>query len=557
MTAVLSFICLNIFAVTLPKETVIAEFDGGKITLGDLDNRIAKISPMYQSHYKTEDGKKKLLKNMCIEKLFYQEALNQGIQNDKKIMLRNKYIKISAYSRIYQRELKKNYKIPEKDLKDYYIQYADSLYAGRTFDESKAQIEAKLLQQYITKFFQKKKTELFKKYNVIIDTANIARINLQDMDKNSAIGDKIVFSGSEDILNMTVADFVKYFNILDRNQTAHIKTQKNLRDLIDKLLEMEVYYLDALKNGYKNNEEVKNEYDEAERKVILQNVYQKIVLDKIDTTEVAMKKFYDENPDKFSSKEYRKIQAFSFDDEKNAEKIRKKIVKLAKKGKEEEISKLLKTNCLHPENNGVKDFIYKNGVIPGLGKDKVYSETVWKIEPNEVSDVFKNSKGEFVFIRILEDHKAEVPAFDDIKDKVKHTYMKTKSREKFEEVSAELEKKFNLKKYPDKLINRLTAEEYFTKAEEAQKKRRFNDALFYYDKIIKYYPNGKDDYKALFMKGFIYSEDLKNKDEALKIFQDFLDKFPKGELTDSAEFMMKELKGESNVLKKIEEKKEN
>ncbi|OQX71617.1 MAG: hypothetical protein B6D62_01675 [Candidatus Cloacimonas sp. 4484_275] len=557
ITTVFIATVVNISAANLPKDTVLAEFDGGKITVEDLDNRIARISPMYQSRYKTEDAKQNLLKNMCIEELFYQEALAKGLQNDEKIKLRNKYIKISAYSRVFKRNQQKEFKVPEKDLKDYYIKYADSLYAGRTFEESKTQIELKLRPQYKKNLFKNMKNDLYKKFDVKIDTANIKLIDLTDMDKNLEIGNKVIVSGSKDILNMTVSDFVKYFGIIDKQQASLTKTSKDLLNMIDKLTEMKVFYLEAKEKGYDNNEEVKKEYDQAVRKVLLQNIYQQIVLDKIDTTLVALKKFYDENPDKFSSKEYRKIQAFTFDDEKKANKIRKKIIKLAKKGKEEEISKLLKANCLHPENNGIKDYIYKNNIIPGIGKDIVYSETVWKTEPNKVSDVFKNSKDEFVFVRILEDHKAEVPPFEQIKEKVRKTYMRTKSREKFEEVSAELEKKYHLKKYPEKLINKLTAEEYFTKAEEAQKKRRFNDALFYYDKIIKYYPNNTDDYKAMFMKGFIYSEDLHKKDEALEIFREFLEKYPEGELTESAEFMIKELSGESNVLKSIEENKNN
>ena len=130
--------------------------------------------------------------------------------------------------------------------------------------------------------------------------------------------------------------------------------------------------------------------------------------------------------------------------------------------------------------------------------------------------------------------------------------MKDLSRKNFEEITVEFEKSFNLKKYPERMIVILTAEEYFNKAESAQKRRKFTDAIFYYDQVIKNYPNNADDYKATFMKGFLYAEELKNKDEAISCFKDVLNKFPEGELHESATFMISELEGKTNLLESFE-----
>ncbi len=45
------------------------------------------------------------------------------------------------------------------------------------------------------------------------------------------------------------------------------------------------------------------------------------------------------------------------------------------------------------------------------------------------------------------------------------------------------------------------------------------------------------------MKGFILAENLNEKKEALKIFEQVLQDYPQGELHDSAQFMKDELTG--------------
>ena len=179
---------------------------------------------------------------------------------------------------------------------------------------------------------------------------------------------------------------------------------------------------------------------------------------------------------------------------------------------------MVREYSLEKKNDGVTAKIFKNGIIPGIGKDKTYSDMVWKTKPHAFSKIFRNSKDKFVFFLVEEDVKAVAKPFDDVKSSIKRNKMKTESKALFDKKVQELAEKYNLKKYPDKLIVKLTAEEYFNKAEESQKKRKFKDAIYYYDQVYKYYKNGKDDYKALFMKGFLLSEELKDKDKAYSVY---------------------------------------
>jgi len=291
---------------------------------------------------------------------------------------------------------------------------------------------------------------------------------------------------------------------------------------------------------------------QIKRNMALRTIYNALVVDAIDTSEEAVQKFYDENMDQFSTLAHRKIQTFGFDTKKTATKMRKKVKKLIKKQKDEEINALIAENSVYKAKDGILDHVYDNGIIPGIGKDEVYCDMVWAIELGQLSDVFQNSKEKFVFLRILEDVVATATPFEEVKAKVEQNLMRTKSKEKFESVKQELEIKYALNKYPDKMVITLSAEEYFNKAEAAQKRRRFNDAIFYYDEVIKHYKNDKDDYKAMFMKGFLFAEELKDKEKAIVIFEEFLTLYPEGDLSESAQYMLSSLKNNEDMIESIE-----
>jgi len=208
-------------------------------------------------------------------------------------------------------------------------------------------------------------------------------------------------------------------------------------------------------------------------------------------------------------------------------------------------------------DNGEINYVYNNNLIPKCGQDTVWCEKVWetkpgKTKPEKMSGIFESAQGYYVFFRILEDNLAVPTAFEDASVKIENEMRKELSREYFQETDSQLRAKFAVKVLSDNLVEKLTPEEYFENAEKAQKKRRYKDAIYYYDQIGEFYPDSGDAYKALFMKGFLYSEEMDDKEMAIEIFQRVIAEYPEGELHESADFMIKELRGESNILEKME-----
>lgn len=551
IVAIFTFISFLV-AAEVPESTVVAEYKDGKITMGDVNKRLSQIPPMYKSKYNTATGKQELLDIICTEKVFFLEAKAKKIMEQDEFFPRIADQIKNAYFMEYKKDLLKDaISFTEEEKRAYFKENHDQ-YKARTYEEAEKTIETQLRPEKETAFIEMKQEELFKKYDVEINYDVLPQINILAPDSNEVIINENLISSSNPEINRTVGDFLAILNVQTERVQISLRTEEGKKQYIERLAKFDVFYLDALEKGYDENPMIQATVEQIEHNMALRTIYNILVVESIDTSDEKLLEYYNNNIEEFSTLAHRKIQTFGFESKKTAAKMRKKVKKLIKQEKEEEINDLIAEFSVYPKANGILNHIYNNGIIPGIGKDQVYCDMVWQTEPEDLSDIFQNSKGKYVFFRIIEDIKAEAKPFEEEKARIKQTMLRTLSKEKFESVKSELDAKYALKKYPEKMIVRLTAEEYFNKAEAAQKRRRFNDAIFYYDEIIKYHNNNVDDYKAMFMKGFLFAEELKDKEKAIAIFEDFLKIYPKGDLTESAEYMLSSLKNEEEIIETLE-----
>ena len=79
-----------------------------------------------------------------------------------------------------------------------------------------------------------------------------------------------------------------------------------------------------------------------------------------------------------------------------------------------------------------------------------------------------------------------------------------------------------------------------------------------FDKILNTYPNYKNVPTIMFLKGFVYEDQLNDYDNARKCYLDFLDKFPNSDFADDAVVSLKNLgKSPEELIKEFEMKEKN
>ncbi|MBN2174242.1 MAG: tetratricopeptide repeat protein [Bacteroidales bacterium] len=99
------------------------------------------------------------------------------------------------------------------------------------------------------------------------------------------------------------------------------------------------------------------------------------------------------------------------------------------------------------------------------------------------------------------------------------------------------------------------APEYLFKAGDmAMNMNMPHKAIEIFDKIMNNYPDYEKTPQCLFLKGYVYENDLKDLDMAKKIYEEFLQKYPDDEFADDAEISIKNLgKSPEDLIREFEE----
>ena len=93
----------------------------------------------------------------------------------------------------------------------------------------------------------------------------------------------------------------------------------------------------------------------------------------------------------------------------------------------------------------------------------------------------------------------------------------------------------------DFVAQRKTAQELFKQGQEAGPP---TTRIAAYRQLLQEYPDSDVSPQAQFMIGFIYSEELKDYDQAEIAFRDLIKKYPNAELVDSAKWMLEHMRTE-------------
>ncbi|MGB0166092.1 MAG: tetratricopeptide repeat protein [Luteibaculum sp.] len=84
---------------------------------------------------------------------------------------------------------------------------------------------------------------------------------------------------------------------------------------------------------------------------------------------------------------------------------------------------------------------------------------------------------------------------------------------------------------------------------------RFESGIMFFKEFVSRYPNDKRVPEALFLTGFIYDEDLKDKDRAKGCYEQVVKKFPTHDLADDAQALIEQLyMTDEEIIRMIEEK---
>ncbi|MFA5195519.1 MAG: tetratricopeptide repeat protein, partial [Bacteroidales bacterium] len=112
------------------------------------------------------------------------------------------------------------------------------------------------------------------------------------------------------------------------------------------------------------------------------------------------------------------------------------------------------------------------------------------------------------------------------------------------------------KKFAEEFSDDSLAPEYLYKGATLLMNSEQNDeAINLLDRIFKDYPSFNKLPEALFLKAFIYENNIKNINKAREAYKDFLNKYPDSDLADDAKISLENLgKTPEQIIKEFEQK---
>jgi peptidyl-prolyl cis-trans isomerase C len=380
-------------------------------------------------------------------------------------------------------------------------------------------------------------------YHVVVDTVALNNLNLREPEKNTDLANVTLVTASDPSLTLTGKDVLdKYAKLSPQEQMMYLKNG-GANQIVEQELNRSLMGLDASRDKSYDDYLAQNEdFKQASRVYVLQEAYKKLVVEKIVITPQDTRDYYDTHLETFTTPASRKIVAVWCKDDKTAGKARKKLASAIRKDSRKAIAAVIKKYSTKPEQDTL-DNIYNNGIFPGIGSDKALCDLVWSTPVGSVSPVAKSVKGDILCFAVLTENQPATKSYTEVEQRLQGQLKKDKEKTQMEAVTEQLFTQYGMKKYPEKLVLKLSADELFEMADGSARQRKYKDAIVYYDQIIQFYPNGTDDYKAAFMKAFLVSEEMEDKEQGLSLFKDFLKKYPAGELNESAQYMIDEMEG--------------
>jgi len=384
------------------------------------------------------------------------------------------------------------------------------------------------------------------KYNIVYH-ANILDENPQYTtrltDEQASI---VVVESNHPVIRLTLGEA---HSIIRQGAQERIDVSvKPIRDrLINDEIDTLILHAAAIDSGALTRYDSKPEVQQLKTNIILRNYYQQEIVNKVEVSDEEISLLYMQEQSRFTIPASRDIRQFVAKDEKSAKTHRKSIEKFLKKNQVEAIINLIKNESKAKDNDGLIEKIYQNKIIPPIGTDEEYNNKVWELNIRQLSPIFHNVKDDIIFFYVVSETPESVRAFEEVEPMLSASIHRRKENELFRETMNNLINEYNVVVHYDRLRNLITPEELFQMAEEAQRRYSYVEAMDIFNSIMRDFPNTQHEYRAMFMKAFITAEDLKQTENAIILFEDFLRKYPEGDLNESANLMLEALQSDIDI----------
>jgi len=229
--------------------------------------------------------------------------------------------------------------------------------------------------------------------------------------------------------SITTGDFERELKNLPEYLKAMADTPQGRKEMLDTMVIRELILQQASKDGLDKGPEIEEKLQDLRKRLVVEAYLKKKVETESNVSDEDLKKFYEQNKDKFKTGEQIKASHILVKTEQEAKSI---LDQIKAGGSFEELAK----------KNSVDSSAAKGGDLGWFGKGSmvpVFEKAALALKEGQVSDVVKSDFG-YHIIKLTGKRPAGIRPLEEVKEQIKGAIMPGKQQEVFQKIKEELKK---------------------------------------------------------------------------------------------------------------------
>jgi tetratricopeptide (TPR) repeat protein len=324
---------------------------------------------------------------------------------------------------------------------------------------------------------------------------------------------------------------------------TNYSTVDGRRQFVDHLIEERVWLLGARKKGVPARPEVRRQIEQSERDLLIRTYVNEIMASNAAPSDSESRGYYDAHVADYRVPGTVTVSHILLKTDAEARRIRQ----WAKGGQDwKKLAARFSTDSVTRNSGGSLGTVTREGIFGAMGLQPALAESAFALASGSgpgagvgaIGGPWKTARGWHV-IKIDAVKPESARPFEQVKPSILRQMTQIRSQEFYRQrlaaEKASLGFSSDSAAIADFVAQKRTPQELFRAGQEAG---AATARIAAYRQLVQDYPDSDVSPQAQFMIGFIYSEELKNYDEAEKAFRELLDRYPKAELAASARWMI-------------------
>jgi peptidyl-prolyl cis-trans isomerase C len=335
---------------------------------------------------------------------------------------------------------------------------------------------------------------------------------------------------------ITPRDLADRLQELPEQYRAQYSTPDGKQKLLDRLVEEKIWMRDADANGVTKRPDVIRQIEASRRDLLIRTWVNEVMAKNAPPSDSEARAYYELHRDEWKTPANVTLRHIQLKTQAEA----KRVLKLARaKGADwDKLVKKYSADTLTKANGGSLGTATREGGFVGLGVQPALMDSALALGAGKIGGPWKTNKGWHV-VKVESVHEESVRDFDQVRSFIIRQMSQERTQTYYQDQVTRLKSEYKVT--PDSaaiknwMSSRKSAREMF---QDAQAAGDADARIAAYREVVDEYPDADVTPQALFMVGFINSEEKKDYDTAERVFRELLVKYPKSELAASAQWMV-------------------